>query len=56
MGEICAVADVYEALTSNRPYRRALPAVEAFEVIEKGEGSGLEPEFLQCWKQTITKS
>ena len=53
---ICAVADVYEALTSNRPYRRALPAVEAFEVIEKGEGSGLEPEFLQCWKQTITKS
>ncbi len=55
MGAICAVADVYEALTSNRPYRRALPAVEAFEVIEKGEGSGLEPEFLQCWKQTITK-
>jgi HD-GYP domain-containing protein (c-di-GMP phosphodiesterase class II) len=53
---ICAVADVYEALTSNRPYRQALSAVEAFGVIEKGEGSGLEPEFLQCWKQTITQS
>ncbi len=56
MGADLAVADVYEALTSNRPYRRALPAIEAFELIEKGEGSGLEREFLQCWKQTITKS
>ena len=40
-----AVADVYEALTSNRPYRRALPAIEAFELIEKGEGSGWNGSF-----------
>jgi putative nucleotidyltransferase with HDIG domain len=53
---ICAVADVFEALTSDRPYRRSLSSAAAFEVIEQGEGSGLEPEFLQCWKMTISRS
>ena len=53
---ICAVADVFEALTSNRPYRRALSAAVAFEVIDKGESNGLQREFLECWKKTITKS
>jgi HD-GYP domain-containing protein (c-di-GMP phosphodiesterase class II) len=53
---ICAVADVFEALTSNRPYRRPLSAADALDVIEESEGKGLEPEFLQCWKSTVTKS
>jgi HD-GYP domain-containing protein (c-di-GMP phosphodiesterase class II) len=53
---ICAVADVYEALTSDRPYRRGLSRTVALEVIENGEGKGLEREFLQCWKKTITES
>ncbi len=53
---ICAVADVFEALTSERPYRRPLSPAAALEVIEQGEGKGLEAEFLQCWKMTISKS
>jgi putative nucleotidyltransferase with HDIG domain len=53
---ICAVADVFEALTSDRPYRRALSAKAALDVIDQGERKGLEPEFLQCWKMTLKRS
>jgi HD-GYP domain-containing protein (c-di-GMP phosphodiesterase class II) len=51
--KICAVADVFEALTSNRPYRRPLSIAAALEVMEQTEAQGLEPEFLRCWKMTI---
>ncbi len=53
---ICAVADVFEALTSDRPYRRALSSNAALDVIDQGERQGLEPEFLQCWKMTLKRS
>jgi len=53
---ICAVADVFEALTSDRPYRKALSAADALEIIERGEGKGLEAEIFQCWKSTISES
>jgi HD-GYP domain-containing protein (c-di-GMP phosphodiesterase class II) len=53
---ICAVVDVFEALTSHRPYRRPLSTAAALETIEQGEGSGLEAEFLQCWKTTIGRT
>jgi HD-GYP domain-containing protein (c-di-GMP phosphodiesterase class II) len=50
---ICAIADVFEALTSDRPYRRALSASAAFNVIDQGERKGLDPEFFRCWKLTL---
>lgn len=35
-GRIVAVADVFDALTSDRPYRAALPAEEAFDYLTRG--------------------
>ena len=32
-GRICSIADVYDALTSDRPYRRKLPPVEALRIM-----------------------
>jgi len=40
---IVAVADVFDALTSNRPYRSARPEEEALSIIENSVGSHLDP-------------
>lgn len=34
-GKICALADVYDALTSNRPYRKGMPPFDALVLMKK---------------------
>ena len=46
---IAAVADVYDALTSERPYKRAWPAREAIEEIARLRGSHLDPEIVDAF-------
>ena len=41
-GRIVAVADVFDALTSDRPYRQALPAEEAFDYLTRGIDSAFD--------------
>ncbi|SDA14649.1 HD domain-containing protein [Ruminococcus sp. YE71] len=43
---ICAVADVYDALTSVRSYKKAWTAEEAFEIITKEAGTHFEPQVV----------
>lgn len=45
---IIAVADVYEALTSDRPYRKALTKEEAREIMMKQmSGTVLDPDLVK---------
>jgi putative nucleotidyltransferase with HDIG domain len=46
---IIAVADVYDALTSDRPYRKAMSPFEAKEIIIKGAGSDFDPTVVQAF-------
>jgi len=46
---LMALADVYDALTSARPYKRAFSAEEAFEIIEQGRGSHFQPELVDLF-------
>jgi len=41
---IIAVADAFDAMTSDRPYRSALTHEQAFEEIERGSGTHFHPE------------
>jgi len=50
--KICAVADVYDALVSDRPYRRALAPYQALEVLE-AKSEGFELQVLQTFYQHI---
>jgi putative two-component system response regulator len=45
-GRITAVADVFDALLSDRPYRPALNLEKTVEVIEKGRGSQFDPQMV----------
>ncbi len=46
---ILAVADVHDALTSDRPYRKAMAPTEAKEVIVKGSGKDLDPVVVKAF-------
>jgi len=51
---LLAVADAFDAMTSMRPYRRALPASRALGEIERCAGSQFDPTFasafLEAWE------
>jgi putative nucleotidyltransferase with HDIG domain len=46
---IFAVADTFDAMTSDRPYRRALPVEVAFEEIGREAGRQFDPEVVRAF-------
>lgn len=50
---ILAVADVYDALTSNRPYRIPAPPSEAIEFIMGGSGSHFDDEIVRAFLRKV---
>jgi len=50
---ILAVADVYDVLTSQRPYKAPLTAEEARERLIAGEGTNFDPMVLQAFINLI---
>lgn len=48
---ITAVADAFDAMTSSRSYRPALPFKEAYKRILAGEGSQFDPQLINIFKQ-----
>jgi HD-GYP domain-containing protein (c-di-GMP phosphodiesterase class II) len=54
-GRLLAVADTFDAMTSNRPYRKGLPAEVAIAELEKGKGTQFDPEcvdaLVQCFRE-----
>lgn len=53
-GRVVAVADMFDAMTSNRPYRKGLPPEVGIEELEKGKGGQFDPACAQalidCYK------
>jgi HD-GYP domain-containing protein (c-di-GMP phosphodiesterase class II) len=47
---IIAVADVYDALTSDRPYRKALPPFYAKNEIVTNSGSHFDPQVVKAFE------
>jgi len=48
-GRIAAVADVFDALTSDRVYRSAFPVTSAVELMHAENGSHFQPELLETF-------
>jgi putative nucleotidyltransferase with HDIG domain len=46
---IISVADVYDSLTSDRPYRKAMSPFEAKEIIVKGAGTDFDPQVVDAF-------
>jgi len=54
-GRIMALVDVYDALVSDRPYKKAFTHEKAIEIIKEGRGTHFDPElsdvFIACEKE-----
>lgn len=46
---IIAIADAYDALTSNRPYRKAYSKEQAIDIIDKNKGSQFHPKVADIF-------
>lgn len=60
VGRIVAIADAYDAMTSDRAYRRALPHEVAVNEIERCAGTQFDPELAEAfvrymdeWRQSM---
>lgn len=48
--QVVAIADCYDALTTDRVYKKALPQDQAFHMILNGECGVFSPRLLECFK------
>ncbi|MDR2077160.1 MAG: response regulator [Desulfovibrio sp.] len=49
LGRIMAIADVYDAVTSERPYKKTIPHKEAMAIIRDGRGSHFDPSLVDLF-------
>jgi HD-GYP domain-containing protein (c-di-GMP phosphodiesterase class II) len=59
MARILAVADSFDAMTSCRVYRKAMPIQEATAIIAAGSGSQWDPRITEClvkWSENLAES
>jgi HD-GYP domain-containing protein (c-di-GMP phosphodiesterase class II) len=52
-GRILAVADAYEAMTADRPYRSALSAEDARAELRRGAGTQFDPQVVAAFELVL---
>jgi len=50
---IMAAVDVYDALTTERPYKRAYSHEKAIQIMSKNSGSQFDPYILEVFKKQV---
>ena len=55
-GRIVAIADVFDALTSDRVYRRAFPVEEAVQMMREQRGRHFDPVLLDAFMEVLDSS
>ncbi len=53
LARICALADVFDALTSSRPYKEAWPLQEAIDLIRQQAGRQFDPAVVLAFDQAL---
>jgi putative two-component system response regulator len=52
---IMAIADVYDALVSRRPYKEGMPHEQALEIIIEGKGSHFDPDIVDAFLEVAVE-
>jgi HD-GYP domain-containing protein (c-di-GMP phosphodiesterase class II) len=52
---IFAVADVYDALTSDRPYRKGVPRQQTMQMIREKSGTQFDPKVVEVFMRMNTE-
>ena len=53
LSRITAIADIYDALTADRVYKKAMHPFDALDIMEKERGSGLDSTLLDIFKNAV---
>jgi HD-GYP domain-containing protein (c-di-GMP phosphodiesterase class II) len=53
-GRIVAIADVYDALTSKRDYREAMPPAFAFKTVIQEANKAFDPDFIKVFLRRVS--
>ncbi|EJL6393575.1 response regulator [Vibrio navarrensis] len=54
-GRIAAITDVFDALTSERPYKKAWPIEEAIEFVQAQSGKHFDPQLVRLFIDQLPK-
>jgi len=52
---IITTADIFDAITAERPYRGAIPIPQALEMMEKTVGTALDPRCFQALRDALAR-
>lgn len=55
LARIVAVADVYDALTSDRAYRKAMSQEQAMAILRENKGTHFDPECVDAWERAVSR-
>jgi HD-GYP domain-containing protein (c-di-GMP phosphodiesterase class II) len=53
LGRLCAVADVYDALSSYRPYRRPMPGSQIRQFFQANVDKHFDRPLVECWDAVL---
>jgi diguanylate cyclase (GGDEF)-like protein len=53
---IILVCDAFDAMTTDRPYRKRLPSEEAIKRIRMSSGSQFDPEIVEAFLETVRRA
>ncbi|MBO8128763.1 MAG: diguanylate cyclase [Peptococcaceae bacterium] len=56
ISRIIAIVDAYDAMTHDRPYRKAISREEAIEELKKGAGSQFDPKLVEIFIKVLLNS
>ena len=56
LGRVIAIADAYDAMTSDRPYRRGMDREKALAILEEGKGTQWDPALTELFIRELHKS
>jgi HD-GYP domain-containing protein (c-di-GMP phosphodiesterase class II) len=54
--KLLAVVDVFDAITSARPYRQPMKLADALEHLERQAGSHFDAEMVRCWASAMRQN
>ncbi|WP_223299319.1 HD-GYP domain-containing protein [Paenibacillus darwinianus] len=55
-GRIIAIADSFDAMTSDRPYRKGMTAEKALQILEEGQGTQWDPGLTRIFMECVNKT
>ncbi|MEM9585837.1 MAG: HD-GYP domain-containing protein [Planctomycetota bacterium] len=53
-GRILAVCDAFDAMTSDRPYRKGMPTAQATDILQEGRGRYWDPQLVDLFASNVS--